>query len=196
MQTINSCFQVLGLESTAGKNEIKRAYALLVRKYHPDTALVPNRFLLERVISAYHILSSADLSMKMKPSLKDAVHIRTREAPLVTRLRNIQTLAQSGRKGAYYFLRQDLYDKNEQIVCASIRAVASLGILQSVPEFSAIFRAGSEKIKLHILDAVDTMQQYTAFKGLINQAVSDDFASVRGKAWKLFARAGARRTFV
>ncbi len=47
---------ILGVENNAGYERIKHAYKILLRKYHPDTAVIPNRYLLEKVIQAYNFL--------------------------------------------------------------------------------------------------------------------------------------------
>lgn len=52
-----TCRVILGVENDDGHDLIKHAYKTLLRKYHPDTAAVPNRYLLEKVMQAYKLLS-------------------------------------------------------------------------------------------------------------------------------------------
>jgi len=48
---------VLGLDKTAGDDEIKKRYRELLRKLHPDTSGTPGTsFLLQMVIAAFEII--------------------------------------------------------------------------------------------------------------------------------------------
>jgi len=50
-------YRVLGLDKTAGDDEIKKRYRELLRKLHPDTSGTPGTsFLLQMVMAAFEII--------------------------------------------------------------------------------------------------------------------------------------------
>jgi DnaJ-domain-containing protein 1 len=50
-------YRVLGLDKTAGEDEIKKRYRELLRKLHPDTSGTPGTsFLLQTVMAAFEII--------------------------------------------------------------------------------------------------------------------------------------------
>ena len=54
-------YEILGIEESAGREEIKKAYRSLAKTYHPDTATHPNaKKLFENISLAYSILSDPD----------------------------------------------------------------------------------------------------------------------------------------
>ena len=58
-QTAFDPYRVLGLEKSAGDEEVKKRYRALLRKLHPDTAGVEGTaFLLQMVLAAYEIIKT------------------------------------------------------------------------------------------------------------------------------------------
>ena len=52
-------YHVLGLEKSAGDEEVKKRYRALLRKLHPDTAGVEGTaFLLQMVLAAYEMIKT------------------------------------------------------------------------------------------------------------------------------------------
>ena len=50
-------YKVLGLDRSAGDEEVKRRYRELLHKLHPDTAGTPGtEFLLQMVVAAYEVI--------------------------------------------------------------------------------------------------------------------------------------------
>ncbi|HZE10164.1 MAG TPA: DnaJ domain-containing protein, partial [Burkholderiales bacterium] len=54
-------YEIMGVERTAGPDDIKRAYRKLARKYHPDVSKEPDadhRF--REIVEAYEVLSNSE----------------------------------------------------------------------------------------------------------------------------------------
>ncbi len=82
-------YSTLGLERTASKAEIKKAYYTLARKYHPDLQGADEYFIskFNEINEAYHILG--DLDRRLDYSLQLYRHEEIKEEAL-EKLKDLQ----------------------------------------------------------------------------------------------------------
>jgi len=107
---ISNYYEILGIPHTASKEEIRRAYHSLARKYHPDVAGSEQRYMFDSILQAYGVLSDTskreDTTVKtltgsqrqksnqmpqLKIQLKITMRKTTNKAPLVAPTLKSQT---------------------------------------------------------------------------------------------------------
>jgi len=169
-ETADSPLVVLGLGPGADEEEIRTAYRRLAMRYHPDSSGDPGTARqFSRVVRAYKLLAVAT-GAKPPPG---GLGIRERYRRVLEAGEDLFALGQilasdpdpgarrtaarrlglSGRRAAYVFLRRALYDANEDVALAAVRAVSLLGSRQAGPEVAALFSRASPSLRAGILEA-------------------------------------------
>lgn len=108
-------YKILGLEKTATHNEIKKAYRLLSKKYHPDVGGDPEMF--RKIAAAYKILGSPELRLKYDNGepLEDLFKPNAEEDEAITTLVHLfLTVVNSARQIEYSDLLTDIFHAIEK----------------------------------------------------------------------------------
>jgi hypothetical protein len=201
-----SSYSVLGLRYGADEEEIRQAYRMLVKKYHPDLTRDPSSSeKLQKIISAYKDLSIKDrkniieVSVREntaraagRPSGIDEVLRLGRKFSLSLLQRDkldiISKLGASGQKAAYIYLKNAMTDDDEVIVKAAVRASAQLKVLQSAGDFIKLFHKGNSEIKKTVLDAVEAIGDFQNFSSLIMKGIEDRDFMVKSRAFNIYLK--------
>jgi hypothetical protein len=204
--TERDLYRILCLEPGAEREDVKAAYRLLSKKYHPDYTGDPatgERF--SRVVRAYRILEvrmqkdsylSSPVSERYRPIQSGKTDIfslgemLTSGSSVEVRVMAVRKLGLSGRRSAYVFLRRAFYDPAEAVVRAAVQAVALLGVRQSAGEIASVFTRGSMELKAFILDTAQATGD-RLFLSVLEAAAADQDPLVSGRARILLA--GFRR---
>jgi curved DNA-binding protein CbpA len=200
-------YRALGLESGAGLDEIKRAYRVLAKQYHPDVTKDPatgEQF--RKVVAAYKILSVRESKRKFVnfPN-RERSSTRTRSTPQdihslgklvcegkVAEMRAFaaKRLGFSGKRSAYPYLKKALFDESEMVVLAAVEAVGRLGIVQSAGELSSLFSRANRRVRIAILDAVESIGRRQGFSPILVLGMKSEDREIRSRSLSIFARLG------
>ena len=104
------------------------------------------------------------------------------------RIEIIKKLVATGKKSAYTFIRKGLWDSDERVVGEAIAAVVQLNIVQSSAELTALYLRGSKKLRIHILEALEKMDNIKAFSNLLIAAMKDSNKAIKKKAVIIFTK--------
>jgi HEAT repeat protein len=99
-----------------------------------------------------------------------------------------RALAASGKKSSYAFLRKALWDRDERVLSAVVRAIADLDIRQSAGELGSLFSKATPALKKEILAAVARMGPLHGFESIARIGLMDADAGVRRQAAKMLGR--------
>ncbi len=199
-------YRILGVAPGATVAELKSAYRKLVMAYHPDSpAGTGNAQTFLRVVQAYQSLMGRQTERAPIPRPpRPAQPARRAAAPpdlfalgraLLLgrdpreRASAAAALGASGRKSSYAFLRKALWDRDDRVLIAVVRAVGRLDIRQSAGELGSLFSKASPLVKKEILSAVMRMGAAGGFESLLRIGLRDPDPGVRVQAQK--ARDGA-----
>lgn len=167
MRAETELWATLGLEPGAPSVDLRSAYRQLAKRLHPDASKDPataRRF--DRVVKAYKTLSIRELPSSSLAATGKArseasgasgpedifalggvlAEARDPEA----RVRAATRLGLSGRRSAWVFLRKSLFDADERVAAASVRAVAVLGVRQAGPELASLYARASRSLRAEI----------------------------------------------
>lgn len=200
-------YGALGLEAGAGLEEIKRAYRVLAKQYHPDVTKDPatgEQF--RKVVAAYKILSVRERKRKYVDfPVNERAKRRSSGAPQdihslgrlvlegkVAEMRSFaaKRLGSSGKKSAYPYLKKALYDESELVVCSAVEAIGVLRIVQSAGDLSAVFSRGSGRVKHAVLDTVEKIGRRQSFSPILVVGMQSGDREIRSRALSIFARLG------
>ncbi len=195
-----ACYTMLGLDSNAPSDEIKRAYRNLSVKFHPDTSGNPataRRF--GRVVKAYKVLTSQPLGddraafrPKSNPvnALGDSQDLFALGTILVSgketssRVQAAKLLGLSGKRSAWVFLRKGILDTDEAVVCASMKAISVLAIVQGGGEIARVYSKGSESLRKNILN-IAAASEAEIFVPALRLALNEESQPYRAFAGKI-----------
>ncbi len=201
-------YKVLGLKSGATLDEIKDAYRVLAKRYHPDLnkgKRAGEEF--SRVASAYKMLTVREREKRLIDfPVRDRGRSGTKVSPdadissygemlLSAKTPDMRAFAArrlktSGKRSAYAFLRKGLYDSSELVVVSCVDAIGALKVHQSAGELSGAFARGGKAVKLSVLEAVRSISLSGGFKNILLLAMQDADSQVCALARALFTRAG------
>ncbi len=204
-------YRALGLEAGAGLDEIKRAYRRLAKQYHPDVTKDPatgDEF--RKVVAAYKVLSVrkrkknyVDFPVRERNGLRPRAKPASAQPDLhslgklvsegmVAEMRAFaaKRLGFTGKKGAYYYLKNAFFDESEMVVIAAVEAVGRLKIIQSCDQLSRLFGAGSRQVKLAVLDAVERIGRRRGFSAILVMGMKSTDREIRTRSLSIFARLG------
>jgi hypothetical protein len=193
---------VLALGPGASGEEVRIAYRRLARRYHPDASGDPStagRF--ARVTRAYKVLTAlppsrlppAGLSARYRRVIEAGDdlfalgQILASESDGGARAEAAKRLGLSGRTAAYVFLRRALYDADEAVQEAAIRAVALLGARQAQGEVAALYARAAKGLRTVILDTAEATGE-AVFAGALEAAKTDSDPVLRSRALRLLLR--------
>jgi hypothetical protein len=160
---------ILGLDRRDGKCELKRAYRFLSKRYHPDASRGPSsaeRFVrihqayrqLELIVAKDSLLESFSGDSggveSLDPSMPGFFEIGKKavgKGPKAERMRAIRELGYSGRAAAWIFLRQCLYDADDEVKLSAVRSAAWLGIEQATGEIASLYARSCRRLKATLL---------------------------------------------
>jgi curved DNA-binding protein CbpA len=200
-------YKVLGLKSGATLDEIKDAYRVLAKRYHPDLnkgKRAGEEF--SRVASAYKMLTVREREKAHRLPGEGQGTLRHKGFPdadissygemlLSAKTPDMRAFAArrlktSGKRSAYAFLRKGLYDSSELVVISCVDAIGALKVHQSAGELSGAFARGGKAVKLSVLEAVRSISLSGGFKNILLLAMQDADSQVCALARALFTRAG------
>jgi curved DNA-binding protein CbpA len=218
MSEQESC-RILGIAPGASLAELKSAYRRLAKAHHPDSqggSGSARAFLM--VTQAYRNLMDARLRgdpVLGAPAAHRGTAARRKQADAARpgetfdlfslgravllardpreRAAAARALAASGKKSAYAFLRKALWDKDERVLSAVVRAIADLDIRQSAGELGSLFSKATPALKKEILAAVARMRPLQGFASILRIGLGDPDAGVRRQATKALGRPPAGR---
>jgi hypothetical protein len=203
-------YRVLGLSPGATFEELKHAYRMLAKEYHPDSRSGKgNAIAFSRVVQAYR-----SLVLELKPysfSFQDARAGRTRaargpqqeyrdspEADIFMLGRTLlmsrdprarasaaRQLGASGKKSSYAFLRKAFSDREERVLISAVRAVGHLQIRQSAGELGSLFLKSGTPVKKEILSAIRRIGVDYGFQGIVSLGLEDPDRGIRSQASRL-----------
>lgn len=196
---LHNAYTVLGLPKGAPLSEVKQAYRRLALQYHPDRP-GGSRDAFERVDRAYNDLCVA---AGVAPSVTEAAEPRnevslseiqrlgrelTESSDPNVRLFACRSLANSGRRSAYAYIRHALYDPSELVVLSAVEAVSTLGIRQAYADFGSVYSRGSERVRRTVLQGIEESSALEQFRSVVLQALDDPDPEVRRRGLSCFAR--------
>jgi hypothetical protein len=206
------CYRILGVKPGAARAELMHAYRVLVKTYHPDSASGNgSASAFVRVVNAYQSLvgqrqpgvrsaaprpaGSSRAAPRPRPETRnEGTDIFAMGRTLLfgpepsVRIRAARSLAATGKKSCYAFLRKAFWDKSELVRIAAVRAVGSLGIRQSGGELASLFSKGSAVVRVEVLAAVMKIGARDGFRSVVMLGLRDENTAVRGAA-RLLSRA-------
>ncbi len=209
-------YRTLGLPAGADIRQIKSAYRVLAKKYHPDMSKDPSTGEeFRRVVTAYKTLVAREekrsfINSKVHQTYRSTTnrtkkHNQTNEAK--DSLYSIGQLLLHGKtpsmrafaakrlgftkqKGAYAYLRKALNDPSETVVLAVIESIGRLQMSISAKELESVFDGGSQSVKLAVLNAIKMCNRRTAFVGILIKGMQSLDRRIRSKSISLFAHTG------
>jgi len=197
-------YRTLGLPAGANIDQIKSAYRVLAKKYHPDISKNPESGeQFRRISAAYKNLVARE---QKRDYFYSTVRRPRRTAPepdrdslyaigktLVEgktpemRAFAARRLGLSGKKGSYIYLKRALRDSSETVVLAVLDAVGKLQIRSSITDLAELFDTGSRTVKMGILEAVERMAIPPASIDILTWGMQSQDRSLRLKSLSLFA---------
>jgi hypothetical protein len=111
----------------------------------------------------------------------------------VQRAAAARLLGESGRRSAYAFLRKALWDREERVLVAVVRAIGALEIHQAVGELGSLYSKAGAGVKREILALVGKMPGVPGFESIARMAAADVDPVIRGLASRALARGAVRR---
>lgn len=197
-------YRTLGLPAGANINQIKSAYRLLAKKYHPDITRDPDSGeQFRRISTAYkNLVAKEQKSAFFYSTLRrprrttpeqDGDSLYTIGKTLVEgktpemRAFAARRLGLSGRKGSYIYLKRALRDSSETVVLAVLDAVGKLRMRSSITDLAELFDTGSRAIKMGILEAIERMSIPQASIDILTWGMQSQDRSLRLKSLSLFA---------
>ncbi len=187
-------YLTFGLEPGAPSAEIKRAYRNLSLKLHPDASGNPEtagRFsMVRRAYEQLAIAKPDDSIARRKASLAETDDIFSLGKSLVTagdaetRKRAAIGLGLSGKRSSWVFLRKGLYDTDNDVVAACIKAAAVLGLAQGQAEIASAYERAAPGLKDNILQIARATRD-NIFSATLRVARTDSDAKRRAIAYAL-----------
>lgn len=195
---LHNAYTILGLPQGAPLSDVKQAYRRLALRCHPDRPGGSVRA-FERVERAYNDLRAAAGEKKSVPESE------TRETASFTEVQRLgkqlresrdpslrlfacRSLANSGRRSAYSYIRDALYDPSELVVLSAVEAVSALGIRHAYGDLGSVYSRGSERIRLAVLRGIEGSSNLEQFRSVVLQALEDPDPEVRRRGLSCFAR--------
>ncbi|MFP4425254.1 MAG: HEAT repeat domain-containing protein [Spirochaetaceae bacterium] len=195
---LHKAYTILGLPKGAPLSEVRLAYRRLALRYHPDRPGGSVRA-FERIERAYSDLRAAteEQSAVPDPESRECVSLtemqrlgtllRESSDPSV-RLFACRSLANSGRRSAYAYIRNALYDPSELVVLSAVEAVSTLGIRHAYGDLGSVYSRGSERVRLAVLRGIEGSSALEQFRSVVLQALEDPDPEVRRRGLSCFAR--------
>jgi hypothetical protein len=198
-------YRVLGLSPGASFEELKHAYRMLAKQYHPDSKSGKgNALAFARVVQAYRNLvlevkapSAGASSLRAgrkktaaagQPKPAGAADIFTLGRTLLmsrdpaARSAAATRLGASGKKSAYAFLRKAFWDGEERVLISVVRAIGRLQIRQCAGELGSLFLKSGPSVKKEILAAIGRIGVDDGFQGIVSLGLEDPDDGVRSQA--------------
>ena len=196
--------RLLGVEPDADLGEIKAAFRRRIKLLHPDHSRIGcSSQTISRLIDAYSGLSAIYRTGKCSEgdaaiqgsgsscSLTDVFalgELAMSSTDAAVRVCAIQSLAASGKRSSFSFLRRLLDDPEVAVAEAAIRAIARLGIRQAEGELAARYSRSPLSIRKAILDAVAVIGTGAGSSALLNCAAQDSDHLLQQQAEELLNR--------
>ena len=196
---LHNAYAVLGLPKGAPIREVKQAYRRLALLHHPDRPGGSARA-FERLERAYNDLcEAAGVSPPHlgEPEPREPVslgeirrlgrQLRDSRDPSA-RLFACRSLANCGKRSAYAYIREALYDSSELVVLSAVDAVGTLGIRQAYGDLGSLYSRGSGRVRRGVLEAIERSSALERFRSVVLQALEDSDPDVRRRGLSCFAR--------
>ncbi len=199
----NELYAVLGVGKNAPECDIKTAYRLFVKKYHPDISSDKRiGCLFSRITGAYDELMRLRRNTLIETRIKKTKTygaVRQKKAVELSKMGKllkdgrsssikkyaIAELSRSNMKIAYGYLKSGLYDKDKEVQKAAVGAIGKLKIYQSAGELGSLFLRSDRDLKIEILNAVGKMARHSAFNHIISSGLCNNDAEVRARTREL-----------
>lgn len=196
---LHHAYAVLGLPKGAPLSEVKRTYRRLALRYHPDRPGGSARA-FERVERAYNDLCEAAGVSELRFSGEEPPQrmsldeiqrlgrqLRESRDPNL-RLFACRSLANSGKRSAYAYIREALFDSSEPVALSAVEAVGTLGIRQAYGDLGSLYSHGTTRLRRAVLEAIEESRALERFRSVVLQALEDPDPVVRRRGLSCFAR--------
>lgn len=187
-------YLAFGLEPGAPSADIKRAYRNLSLRFHPDASKTQNtarRFRMVNRVYEQLLIKTRNETFtglkEKKPENSDVFSLGkslVSSADPITRKKAAIQLGLSGKRSSWVFLRKGLYDSNDDVVAACVKAAAVLGLAQGGAEIAGAYERANSKLRDVMLETARATKD-GIFSVTIKAAITDSDARRRAIAYSL-----------
>lgn len=174
-------YTVLGVSRFDDRKTIANAYRSLLKKYHPDTSLTPDREKLNEIIRAYEAVKKRTIKERGfdSASLTELGRRYMQASGPAEKILTIHLLTLKGRVAAYRYIRRGLFDPDEKVVLASLRAVGFLKIHQASGDLDSLFRSRNLKVRESVLETIGRIGYNSGFRSILLAGSKDGERRIR-----------------
>ena len=191
--------KVLGVAADADVRAIKAAFRKKIKLLHPDRCKnMDTTIAVGRLMDAYTGLmdSCRQSAQPSKPQEDEYVcqsmadlfaigEIAIKSQDACERAAAVVALGKSGRRAAFTYIKQTLYDKSPTVVQASVLAVGQLRLRQAAGDLAAVYERGDSIVRLKVLQTCGMTGYVAGYAAIMEVALEDSNPLVKAEAVRL-----------